>query len=193
MHFQSSLNSRLNDQPLWIRPAALLVACSTCHAILFLNWCCVICFHASFSILCNWPAPLHSVPVLILSCELICELQSDYIHVLLKSHSLFKMAFADPCSRGLIIYVDFIILILSGQPLFSICFMITYTSQVSNLSNYTLLMNNIRIKEIYKFLRISPVTTFPVITVWKKIPLGALQEVNIQHLCYRTELESVCP
>ena len=57
MRFQSSLNSRLNDQPLWVRPAALLVACSTCHPILFLNWCCVICFHASFSILCSWPAP----------------------------------------------------------------------------------------------------------------------------------------
>lgn len=51
---------------------------------------------------------IHSVLVLILLCEII-QLQSDYIHVLLKSHCLFKMAFSDPCSRGLIIYVDFII------------------------------------------------------------------------------------
>lgn len=51
---------------------------------------------------------IHSVHVLILLCELI-QLQSDYIHVLLKSHCLFKMAFSDPCSRGLIIYVDFVI------------------------------------------------------------------------------------
>lgn len=70
--------------------------------------------------------------------ELI-QLQSNYIHVLLKSRPVsFQMAFADPRSRGLVICWLYN-LILSGRPLFSSCFMIPYTSQA--------LMNSILLEQ----------------------------------------------
>ena len=128
------LQSMLQPWAKWVAFVAR-AGCSLCWLqhpppVLFLDRCHIICFPASFfhsvqltfSFGCR-----HSLHVLILLCGLM-QLWSDYIHAWLESHSVSKMAFADLCSNGLIICWPYN-LIPKGQPLFSSCFMITYTSQ----------------------------------------------------------------